>query len=79
MCVYVVPDLLSLGAPPVFPSVHCPYLRPHEFSPPTPSGRHCEATHTHTHDFIIKSHQIHMLKKTHTMSNVFLNKTGSVL
>lgn len=49
VCLCVVPDLLSVGAPPVSPSVHCPCLRPREFSPPTPSGSHCEATRTHNH------------------------------
>ncbi len=57
--VCVVPDLLSVGAPPVFPLVHCPCLRPREFSPPNPSGSHCEATHTntHTHTFIKQLYQ----------------------
>lgn len=47
-CVRPVPALLFVGAPPVFPSGHCPCLTPHGFSLPTLSWCHCGTTHTHT-------------------------------
>lgn len=48
-----VPAVLSAEARPASPSGQCPCPTPREFSPPTPSGSHCEVTHSkHTNTLI---------------------------